>query len=68
MNILNINNSSSLVRATIPNNIVAVSKDNHELVLRRTTYSQTLSSAFSEKVIIQYDRKLVAKIFRNNNI
>lgn len=68
MIIKDIKTNTSFVKASIPESLRIEYADNHKLIIQQISLSANLSSSSSERVTIQDDKKLVALIFKNENI
>lgn len=68
MIIKTLKSDTSYIKATISGFIVKDFVDKNKVVLRNTKGSQILSSSSGEVVTIRYDQKLLANIFKNDDI
>lgn len=68
MIITNVLKDTSFVKATIPKSLLIRYADNHKLSLQEIQSSLNLSSSSSEKVVIQEESQLIAKIIENENL
>jgi hypothetical protein len=68
MKIINIQSSTSLLKATTPDVIVKTEYNNHRVVLRSDIGTQTVSAAYSEIITIQYEKDLIATVIENSDV
>lgn len=65
MNILKIDQTSSFLKATINNLLSVKIANNHQLSVISSVVYQMLPCPYSEKVTIQSEKPLVARIIKN---